>query len=32
MSLSNRYRAHVEKVVSPKEVHVLYIDFGNVRI
>lgn len=26
------YRAHVEKVVSPKEVHVLYIDFGNREI
>ena len=30
VAISCRYRAQVEKVVSPKEVHILYIDYGNV--
>lgn len=25
-----RYRARVESVASPKEIHVFYIDYGNV--
>ena len=29
---TRRYRATVEKVVSPKEIQVLYIDFGNVSV
>ena len=29
---SIRYRALIEKVASDQEVHVLYVDFGNVSI